>query len=107
MIFERDPHRLFGVPRAHALTLVGRTERVRAGRVREVRWFAETDARGRQLARYRCWDDRPAAGDGRPPGTRSGREDRELGWERYTPDGALVDREVRRARDARDAAAVH
>ena len=96
MIFERDPHRLFGVPRAHALTLVGRTERVRAGRMREVRWFAETDARGRGVARYRCWDERAASDDAY----------RELGWERYAPDGTLVDREVRRARGA-EAVSVH
>ena len=100
MILERDPHRLFGVPRAHALTLVGRTERVRAGRVREVRWFAETDARGRSVARYRCWDERaaddaPTRGLARGAGTH-----RELGWERYAPDGSLLDREVRRVRGA-------
>ena len=110
MIFERDPHRLFGVPRAHALTLVGRTERERAGRVREVRWFAETDPVGRPIARYRCWDERVRArASGAPASARraAGGPYRELGWERYGPDGDLLDREVRRAPHPRDADPVH
>ena len=102
MIFERDPHRLFGVPRAHRLALVGRTLRVRGARLREVRWFAETGADGTALARYRCWDERPD-----PDAVGAARGARELGWERYGLDGALLDREVRRAPDARAATGVH
>ena len=106
MIFERDPHRLFGVARAHRLELVSRTERRRGGRVREVRWFVERDVGGESIARYRCWDERALPGR-IPAGARGGGPARELGWERYGPDGELLDREVRRARTADDVAAVH
>ena len=99
MIFERDPHRLFGVSRAHRLELVSRTERRRGRRVREVRWFVERDGRGEPIARYRCWDERALPG--------SIGAARELGWERYGPRGELLDREVRRARDAHESVTVH
>ena len=107
MIFERDPHRLFGVARGRELELVSRTERVRAGRVREVRWFVERGARGEAVARYRCWDERAAPGRRPAGGPGGGTPARELGWERYGPGGELLDREVRRARSEEEAVEVH
>ena len=104
MIFERDPHRLFGVPRAHRLKLLSRTVSERGAGTREVRWFLECDADGAELARYRCWDERTAPG--RTTDARRGPA-RELGWERYGPRGELLDREVRRARDAHESVTVH
>lgn len=50
-------------------------------------WFVELDSARRPVRQYRCWIvDKTDA-----PGTR------QIGIERYTPNGRLIDREVRRA----------
>ena len=82
---ERDYAALFGVDGSHALTFSARERVARQGTVRETCWLEERDADARLVARYRTWFDRSSC----PPyRTR-------LGWERFSPDGRLLDREVR------------
>ena len=78
---------LVGLDATHTLELASRSRRRIGPTVRETRWLDERDADARLVARYRTWFVRSA----RPP-YRS-----ELGWERFSPDGELLDREVRYA----------
>ena len=78
-LFELDPR--------HTLA-EGRGRLVRhATRVRETRWFEERAPDGRLIACYRTWRE-----DYRRPPYRI-----VTGWERWSPTGTLLAREVRRA----------
>ena len=80
-----DYRTLFAVAPEHALGRTGGKRTERHGRTRECDWFEERDARGRLIACYRAWRERGA----RPP------HRTESGWERWSPRGELLDREVR------------
>ena len=76
---------LFEVPETHTLRL-SRSARTRRGEHSyETRWMEERDARSRLVARYRTWLNRSSQAPYRT----------QFGWERYAPDGTLLDREVR------------
>ena len=82
---EADYAALFDLAPEHTLSLV-REGRTRRGRTRHVtRWLDERDALARLVARYRTWTNRSAE-----PPYRT-----QFGWERYSPGGRLLDREVR------------
>lgn len=53
----------------------------------ETCWYIEKDADNRVVARYRSWSNQGTEAPYRL----------QLGWERYTPDGALLEREVKYA----------
>lgn len=81
----RDYAALFGIDPTHTLRLVGRRRRAGAEGLDETRWLDEHDAERRLVARYRTWTRRAT----RPPYRR------QLGWERFSLAGELLDREVR------------
>jgi len=51
-------------------------------------WYVEKDEQERVVARYRSWSNQ-----GKQPPYRS-----QIGWERYSPTGTLMEREVRYAK---------
>lgn len=60
----------------------------------ETCWYIEKDEQKRIVARYRSWSNQGMHAPYRL----------QLGWERYTPEGMLMEREVRYAtRDDKDA----
>lgn len=81
-LFELDPRHTLS--EGH-----GRLTR-NAARVRRTRWFEERAPDGRLIACYRTWRE-----DYRRPPYRI-----VTGWERWSPTGALLAREVRRATPA-------
>jgi len=54
----------------------------------ETRWYIEKDQQHRTIARYRSWSNQATEAPFRT----------QIGWERYSPEGALLDREVRYAK---------
>ena len=87
---ETDWEALFGIAAGHTLTPARHRRLSRVDRVRDTRWFDEHDAQSRLVACYRSWFERSLRA---PFGG-------ELGWERFSPDGRLLDREVRRSTPA-------
>jgi len=77
--------RLFGISPTHSLKLQNRQRTQRAGTWFETRWFDEHDARHKLIARYRTWTNQ-----GTQPPYRT-----QVGWEKYSLSGTLLDREVR------------
>ena len=87
---------LFGLRPRHSLA-PRRHDRTRHGdTVHETRWLDEHDADGRLVARYRTWVKRSAT----PPGRN------QFGWERWSLEGEMLDREVRYS-SAASIAALH
>lgn len=76
---------LFGIARGHRLRQQSRQQVERDGVSYETRWLDEFDDDDRLIARYRTWQN-----TARIPPYR-----RQLGWEKYSLAGDLLDREVR------------
>ena len=83
---ETDYAALVGLDANHVLVPADPARTTTQGSTRrEIRWLEERDAQARPVARYRTWSVRSS----RPPYRR------ELGWERFSLVGELLDREVR------------
>ncbi len=76
---------LFSVPEKHSLTLSSSRSKTRDSTVYETRWFDEFDVDGTLVARFHSWSHQAL----KPPYRK------QLGWERYSLAGKVVDREVR------------
>ena len=76
---------LFGLEPRHTLEPSSHARTRRGDTHCETRWFEERDAEARLVARYRTWTNRSNV-----PPYRT-----QLGWERFSPRGELLDREVR------------
>lgn len=74
----------FDINPTHSLKQQNREQHEQNETVYEVCWFVEKDEQQRIVARYRSW-----CNQNRQPPYRS-----QVGWERYTPDGTLLEREV-------------
>jgi len=85
VIFDTRWPRLFAIPDNHRLDQDSERQVERHGTQRCTRWFVERDERSRVVARYRCWTSRGTVAPFH----------QQLGWERYSPDGTLLVREVR------------
>lgn len=81
----RDWAALFEIDPSHSLSVVGHARHEREDSLDETRWLLEHDASARLVARYRAWLRRASC----PPYRR------QLGWERFSVAGELLDREVR------------
>ena len=79
---------LLDIPAEHQLTLSGSRRETRNGSEYESHWFEERNAARQPIARYRSWTRQSL----RPPYRK------QKGWERYSPKGELLDREVRYSR---------
>ncbi len=79
---------LFNLPDEHQLTLSGSRSETRNGQEYESHWLEEHDAQSRLIARFRTWTRQSL----RPPYRT------QIGWERYSLKGELLDREVRYSR---------
>ena len=76
---------LFDLPAEHSITLADSSERTGNSVVCATQWLEEYDAAQQLVARYRCWSRRSL----KPPYRR------QLGWERFSLAGNLLDREIR------------
>lgn len=76
---------LFGLEPAHSLVLASRQRVKRDSTVYETRWLDEHDETKKLIARFRTWSNQTL----KPPYRK------QLGWERYSLSGELLDREVR------------
>ncbi len=79
---------LFALPAEHSLTLSGTRKESRNGSEYESHWLEEHDAGEQLIARFRTWTRKSL----RPPYSK------QIGWERYSLKGELLDREVRYSR---------
>lgn len=95
MLLDTHYPRLLGIIDAHTLTQDSEHHSERNRTLYETRWFTERDATGQLVARYRTWFNQGQEAPWR----------QQLGWERYTPAGELLVREVRYARGDTPAAA--
>lgn len=95
MLLDTHYPRLLEISKGHTLRQESEhlTERGRTSY--ETRWFSELDADERLVARYRTWFNRGLDSPWR----------QQLGWERYSPKGELMVREVRYTRGDTPAAA--
>jgi len=82
---DTDYALLVGLDEAHTLELATHTRTGDDDRSGETRWLAERDPDARLVARYRTWSTRSRRAPYRS----------ESGWERWSLDGRLLDREVR------------
>lgn len=76
---------LFSLPEKHSLTLSSSRSKTRNSTVYETRWFDELDVNGTLVARFHTWSHHAL----KPPYRK------QVGWERYSLAGKVVDREVR------------
>lgn len=76
---------LFSLPEKHSLTLSSSRSKTRNSTVYETRWFDEHDVNGMLVARFYTWSHQGL----KPPYRK------QLGWERYSLSGNVLDREVR------------
>ncbi|MGQ7844551.1 hypothetical protein ACUNV4_08750 [Granulosicoccus sp. 3-233] len=79
---------LLDLPTEHSLTVSGSRRETRNGSEYESHWFEEHDAQAQLIARFRTWTRQSL----RPPYRK------QIGWERYSLKGELLDREVRYSR---------
>lgn len=89
-------HQRLMLPASHQLTVTGRKCETRRGSRYESRWLQQLDDCQRPVARYRTWTRQSLS----PPYRR------QEGWERYSPTGELMDREIRFSRRS-DSAYLH
>lgn len=82
---SRQLREIFSIDDNHCLELESARERIAPGGERLSAMYTETDGTDSLVARYRIWIDKPS----KPP-YRMRR-----GWEKYTPEGELADREIR------------
>jgi len=85
MNFESKLERLFGLEPEHSLILASQQRVKRDSVVYETRWLDEHDKSKKLIARFRTWSNQAL----KPPYRK------QLGWERYSLTGELLDREVR------------
>ncbi|MFK7853100.1 MAG: hypothetical protein AB8B79_03260 [Granulosicoccus sp.] len=77
--------RLFDLPSTHSLKLSSSKQVKRDSMVFETRWLDEHDESQKLVARFRTWTNQSM----KPPYRK------QIGWERYSLSGDLLDREVR------------
>ena len=77
--------RLFALPAQHSLKLSSSNQVTRDNTVFETRWLDEHDEQQNLIARFRTWTNQSTT----PPYRK------QVGWERYSLSGELLDREVR------------
>ncbi len=75
----------FDIDPKHSLKQQNREQHERNQTLHETCWYVEKDQQQRIVARYRSWSNQA-----QQPPFRT-----QLGWERYSPGGRLLDREVR------------
>jgi len=75
----------FDINPSHTLKQQNRNERQQNNTLYETCWYVETDESRRVVARYRSWSNQGMIAPYRI----------QLGWERYTPEGMLLEREVK------------
>ncbi|MFK8078887.1 MAG: hypothetical protein AB8B97_01260 [Granulosicoccus sp.] len=80
-----DYAQLFNLPETHTLRLSSVHREEKNSTLCETRWLAEHDDKQKLIARFRTWTNRSLT----PPYRR------QLGWERFSLSGNLLDREVR------------
>ncbi len=88
MLLDTHYPRLLEIQSGHTLEQQRENIEERARTRYETRWFTEHDAQQRLVARYRTWFNCAMDAPWR----------QQLGWERYSPEGELLVREVRYAR---------
>lgn len=76
---------IFAIDAAHRLSLSRQIRTRRADTLHETRWIEERDADDRLIARFRTWTNRCSRAPHRT----------QFGWERWSLDGQLLDREIR------------
>ncbi len=86
----RDYALLFALPAEHRLTESRSCKTSREGASYETRWLEEYDAHDQLVARFRTWTRQSLS----PPYRK------QVGWERFSLSGELLDREVRYSRRA-------
>ena len=77
--------RLFALPEQHSLKLSSSNQVKRDSMVFETRWLDEHDEHHKLIARFRTWTNQSL----KPPYRK------QIGWERYSLSGELLDREIR------------
>ncbi len=77
--------RLFALPETHSLVLSSSRSITRDSTVYETRWLDEHDQSRKLIARFRTWTNQSL----KPPYRK------QVGWERYSLCGKLLDREIR------------
>lgn len=75
----------FNVDPTHSLSTQNQSQEQRSQTLYETCWYVETDKQKRIVARYRSWCNQALS-----PPYRA-----QIGWERYSPTGTLLTREVR------------
>lgn len=80
-----DFKQLFGLAKSHTLTMARSHVETRNGTVSRVQWLEEHNEDNALIARYRSWTKQSQ----RPPYRK------QMGWERFSAKGQLLDREVR------------
>lgn len=85
---SHDYKSLFAVSETHELTVSSKRTVKHDSTVYETRWLDERDENKTLISRFRTWTNRSM----KPPYRR------QLGWERYSLSGDLLDREVRYSR---------
>lgn len=83
---------LFALPDSHSLILSSCRSFTRNSTVYETRWLDEHDQSRKLIARFRTWTNQSL----KPPYRK------QIGWERYSLSGKLLDREVRYSKRAND-----
>lgn len=74
----------FDISPAHTLKQQEVAQKERAQSIHESCWFVEKDDKDNVVARYRSWTNQAI----QPPYRM------QIGWERYSPNGTLLEREV-------------
>jgi len=91
MITNTTPHdyeQLFALPEQHSLKQSSNRRTVRNSTVCETRWLDEYDVNDKLIARFRTWTHQAQ----KPPYRK------QVGWERYSLSGTILDREIRYSR---------
>jgi hypothetical protein len=84
-ISTQEFERLFGLSKSHSLTMSRTHVETRNGCVFEVQWLEEHNKDETLVARFRSWTKQSLT----PPYRK------QSGWERFSTNGALLDREVK------------
>jgi len=85
---SQDYEQLFALPESHSLKLSSNRCTTRNSTVYETRWMDEYDVNDKLIARFRTWTNQAQ----KPPYRK------QIGWERYSLTGKLLDREIRYSR---------
>jgi len=85
MNMDVNLEQMFGLEPEHSLVLSSQRRVKRDSTVYETRWLDERDEEKKLIARFRTWTNQAL----KPPYRK------QLGWERYSPTGELLVREVR------------